>query len=217
MSNLIEASMNQIFDFFLSSYQGKPDYIIILEAIVFVTGIASVWFAKRENILVYPTGLVATVITVYLFYRDDLLGDMMMNFYWSAMSIYGWWNWSRKQDDKTVVQISRTNSKEKSIGIWLFLGTMLVNYGVYKLFDVAIESSNYIDIFTSGVFFTAMWYMALKKIENWTLWIIANLITIPLYAYRGWGMLSLQYVIFTIIAIQAYFAWKKSLNNNLQT
>ncbi len=209
--------MNQIFDFFLSSYQGKPDYIIILEAIVFVTGIASVWFAKRENILVYPTGLVATVITVYLFYRDDLLGDMMMNFYWSAMSIYGWWNWSRKQDDKTVVQISRTNSKEKSIGIWLFLGTMLVNYGVYKLFDVAIESSNYIDIFTSGVFFTAMWYMALKKIENWTLWIIANLITIPLYAYRGWGMLSLQYVIFTIIAIQAYFAWKKSLNNNLQT
>ena len=209
--------MNQFFDFFLSSYQGKPDYIIILEAIVFVTGIASVWFAKRENILVYPTGLVATVITVYLFYRDDLLGDMMMNFYWSAMSIYGWWNWSRKQDDKTVVQISRTNSKEKSIGIWLFLGTMLVNYGVYKLFDVAIESSNYIDIFTSGVFFTAMWYMALKKIENWTLWIIANLITIPLYAYRGWGMLSLQYVIFTIIAIQAYFAWKKSLNNNLQT
>lgn len=208
--------MNQIFDFFLSTYQGKPDYIIVLEAIVFITGIASVWFAKRENILVYPTGLVATVITVYLFYRDDLLGDMMMNFYWSAMSIYGWWNWSRKQDDKTVVHISRTTTKEKSIGIVLFLGTMLVNYGVYKLFDVAIESSNYIDIFTSGIFFTAMWYMALKKLENWTLWIIANLITIPLYAYRGWGMLSLQYVIFTIIAIQAYFAWKKSLNNSLQ-
>lgn len=208
--------MNQIFNFFLSSYQGKPDYIIILEAIVFVTGIASVWFAKRENILVYPTGLIATVITVYLFYRDDLLGDMMMNFYWSAMSIYGWWNWSRKQDDKSVVKISRTTSREKSIGVALFLGTMLLNYGVYKLFDVVIESSNYIDIFTSGLFFTAMWYMALKKLENWTLWIIANVITIPLYAYRGWGMLSLQYVIFTIIAIQAYFAWKKSLNNNLQ-
>lgn len=208
--------MNQIFDFFLSTYQGKPDYIIILEAIVFVTGIASVWFAKRENILVYPTGLIATIITVYLFYRDDLLGDMMMNFYWSAMSIYGWWNWSRKQDDETVVHISRTTTKEKSIGIALFLGTMLVNYEVYKFFDVAIEPSNYIDIFTSGIFFTAMWYMALKKLENWILWIIANLITIPLYAYRGWGMLSLQYVIFTIIAIQAYFAWKKSLNNNLQ-
>ena len=209
--------MNQIFDFFLSSYQGKPDYIIILEAIVFITGIASVWFAKRENILVYPTGLVATIITVYLFYRDGLLGDMMMNFYWSAMSIYGWWNWSRKRDDKVVVHISRTTTKEKYVGVALFLGTMLVNYGVYKMFGVAIESSNYIDIFTSGIFFTAMWYMALKKLENWTLWIIADLITIPLYAYRGWGMLSLQYVIFTIIAIQAYIAWKKSLDNNLQT
>lgn len=209
--------MNQIFDFFLSSYLGKPDYIIILEAIVFIAGIASVWFAKRENILVYPTGLVATIITVYLFYRDGLLGDMMMNFYWSAMSIYGWWNWSRKRDDKAVVHISRTTTKEKYVGVALFLGTMLVNYGVYKMFGVAIESSNYIDIFTSGIFFTAMWYMALKKLENWTLWIIADLITIPLYAYRGWGMLSLQYVIFTIIAIQAYIAWKKSLDNNLQT
>ncbi len=208
--------MNQIFDFFLASYRDKETYIIVLEAIVLVTGIASVWFAKKENILVYPTGLIATVITVYLFYRDDLLGDMMMNFYWSAMSIYGWWNWSRKKNDQTVVQISRTTKKEKSIGIALFLGTMVINYGVYQAFDVAIEPSNYIDIFTSGIFFTAMWYMALKKLENWTLWIIADLITIPLYAYRGWGMLSLQYIIFTIIAIQAYFAWKKSLDSNRQ-
>lgn len=209
--------MNQVFDFFLSSYQDKETYIIVLEAIVLVTGIASVWFAKKENILVYPTGLVATVITVYLFYKDDLLGDMMMNFYWSAMSIYGWWNWSRMKNDKTVVQISRTTKNEKSIGIAFFLGTMIINYGVYKAFDVVIEPSNYIDIFTSGIFFTAMWYMALKKLENWTLWIIADLITIPLYAYRGWGMLSLQYIIFTIIAIQAYIAWKKSLDSNRQT
>jgi len=209
--------MNHISDFFFEPYRNKEVFIIILEAIIFVTGILSVWFAKKENILVYPTGLIATVITVYLFYRDNLLGDMMMNFYWSAMSIYGWWNWSRKKNDKTVVHISRTTKKEKSIGIALFFGTMLINYGVYRFFDVEIEPSNYIDIFTSGIFFTAMWYMALKKIENWTLWIIANLITVPLYAYRGWGMLSLQYIIFTILAIQAYTSWKKSLDKNHQT
>lgn len=209
--------MSQIFDFFLDAYRGKETYIIILEAIVLVTGIMSVWYAKKENILVYPTGLIATVITVYLFFRDGLLGDMMMNFYWSAMSIYGWWNWSRKKDDKQIVQISRTTKKEKLIGVGLFLVTMGLNYGVYKWFGSEIEPSNYIDIFTSGIFFTAMWYMALKKLENWTLWIIANLITIPLYAYRGWGMLSLQYIIFTILAIQAYSAWKKSLNKSPQT
>ena len=208
--------MSQIFDFLLSSYQGKEPQIIVLEAIVLITGILSVWYAKKENILVYPTGLIATSITFYLFLKDGLLGDMMMNFYWTAMSIYGWWNWSRKKDDKKVVQISRTTPKEKAIGIYLFFGTMVVNYAVYKAFDYEIETSNYIDIFTSGLFLTAMWYMALKKLENWTLWIIADLITVPLYAYRGWGMLSIQYIIFTVLAIQAYIAWKKSLDSSLQ-
>src|SRR5680860_624807 len=171
--------MDRIFDFFLDSYRGKETYIIILEAIVLVTGIFSVWYAKKENILVYPTGLVATVITVYLFFRDGLLGDMMMNLYWSAMSIYGWWNWSRKKDNKKVVRISRTTTTEKWIGFGLFLATMGMNYLVYKTFGHNLETSNYVDIFTSGIFFTAMWYMALKKLENWTLWILADIITVP--------------------------------------
>ncbi len=209
--------MNQIFDFFLESYRDKDTFIIILEAVILVTGIASVWYAKKENILVYPIGLIATVLSVYLLLKDELFGDMMMNFYFSLMSIYGWWNWARTKDDKKVVQVSRTSSKEKIIGFVLFVLTILVTYAVYKVFGSEIEISNYIDIFTSGIFFTAMWYMAKKKIENWTLWILADIITVPLYAYRGWGMLSLQYLVFTIIAIQAYFSWKKSLNKSLRT
>lgn len=208
--------MNHIFDFFLNTYQDKEASIIILEVIVLVAGILSVWYAKKENILVYPTGLVATIITVYLFLKDGLLGDMMMNFYWSIMSIYGWWNWSRKKNNKRILRISRTTSKEKWIGLGLFLLTMIINYAVYKGFGYEIEPSNYIDIFTSGIFFTAMWYMALKKLENWTLWIFADVITVPLYAYRGWGMLSFQYIIFTILAVQAYLLWKKNLDSNPQ-
>ena len=95
--------------------------------------------------------------------------------------------------------------------------TMVFTYFVYVGFDYTIEIPNYIDILTSGIFFTAMWYMANKKLENWTLWIIANIITIPLYAYRGLGILSLQYIIFTILAISAYLEWKKILNNNIQS
>jgi nicotinamide mononucleotide transporter len=148
-------------------------------------------------------------------YKASYFGDMMMNFYYSVMSIYGWWNWSRKKDDAYVVPISRTNTKEKLIGVVLVILTMMVTYGVYRFFDYTIETVNYIDIFTSGIFFTAMWYMATKKIENWTLWIFADVITVPLYAYRGLGMLSLQYLIFTILAIQGYLAWRKSLDKNL--
>lgn len=206
--------MSEIIDFFFNTYQNTPTFFIVLEAIAFVFGIASVWFAKKENILVYPTGLVATIITVYLLYKAEYFGDMMMNFYYSIMSVYGWWNWSRKKNDTIVVPISRTNTKEKVIGVLFVIATMLITYGVYSYFGTEIKTENYLDIFTSGVFFTAMWYMANKKLENWTLWIFADLITVPLYAYRGLGMLSLQYLIFTILAIQGYLAWKKSLNKN---
>lgn len=208
--------MSQIFDFFLEAYQNTPTFQIVLEAIAFIFGIASVWYAKQENILVYPTGIICTIITVYLLYINEYFGDMMMNFYYSIMSIYGWWNWSRKKNDNYAVPISRTTLKEKQIGVGLFILTMIVTFLVYKAFNYTLEIPNYIDIITSGIFFTAMWYMATKKLENWTLWIIGDLITIPLYAYRGLGMLSLQYIIFTIIAIYGYREWKKSLNNNHQ-
>ncbi len=209
--------MTEILDFFINAYRESPTYLIVLEAIAFVFGIASVWFAKKANILVYPTGIICTVITVYILYVSEYLGDMMMNFYYSVMSIYGWWNWSRKKGDKYVVPISRTNRKEKMIGVLFFVLTMIVTYLVYKAYDYELQIPNYIDIITSGIFFTAMWYMANKKLENWTLWIIADIITIPLYAYRGLGMLSLQYLVFTILAIQGYIEWKKNLNKNLQT
>ena len=124
----------------------------------------------------------------------------MMNFYYSIMSIYGWWNWTRRQDERLTVNISRTNQKDKIIGLVMFAATVVVTYGVYFFSGVAIGATNYIDIFTSGLFFTAMFYMASKKLEKWTLWIIADIITVPLYLYRGWGFLSLQYLIFTILA-----------------
>jgi nicotinamide mononucleotide transporter len=209
--------MNQIIDFFIDAYRQTSTLLIILEAIAFIFGIASVWFAKKANILVYPTGIICTVITVYILYVSEYFGDMMMNFYYSAMSIYGWWNWSRKKEDKLIVPISRTNKKEKQIGILFFVLTMIVTFLVYKAYGYDMQIPNYIDVVTSGIFFTAMWYMANKKLENWTLWIIADIITIPLYAYRGLGMLSLQYLVFTILAIQGYIEWKKNLNSNLQT
>lgn len=206
--------MNPIFDFFLSAYQNTPTPLIILEVVAFLFGVLSVWYAKKANILVYPTGIICTVITVYLLYKAEYFGDMMMNFYYSIMSVYGWWNWSRKKNEKLVVPISKTNLKEKIIGAILVILTMLVTYGVYSYFGNEIKIENYLDIFTSGIFFTAMWFMANKKIENWVLWIFADIITVPLYAYRGLGMLSLQYLIFTILAVQGYISWKKSFNKN---
>jgi nicotinamide mononucleotide transporter len=184
--------------------------------LAFFLGIWSVLLAKKVNIWLYPTGLVATVITTYLLYVAGYLGDMMLNGYFSLMSIYGWYKWSIKNEKGQYTVISRTTSKEKTIGIVLFFITIFVVFGIYNAFQYQIKIDNYIDIFVSGIFFTAMWYMAIRKIESWTLWIIGDIVVAPLYAYRGLGMLALQYLIFTILAISAYLEWKKILNNKIQ-
>ena len=197
-------------DFFLNAYKNVSTLQIILEFIAFIFGIASVWLAKKENILVYPTGLISTIITVYLLYKAEYFGDMTMNFYYSIMSIVGWFMW-KKNKNREALKITRTSIKEKIIGFFMFLLTMLFTYFVYLFFDYKLEIPNYIDIFTSGIFFTGMWFMALKKIENWTLWILGDCIAVPLFAYRGLGMLAAQYLIFTILAVSAYLEWKKIL------
>ena len=204
--------MSELYNFFLDSYSSYSHLDIVLEFLAFSFGIISVIYAKKENILVYPTGIICTVITVYILFKAQYLGDMMMNVYYSIMSVYGWWNWSRKDKDKYLIKISRFSKNDLGLTIFLFVLTICITYSVYLFSLNEIGIPNYIDVFTSGLFFTAMWLMANKKLESWIFWIIADIITVPLYAYRGLGMLSLQYIIFTILAIQGYLEWKKSLN-----
>ena len=204
--------MVELYDFFLEAYSTYSKLDIGLEFLAFSFGIISVIFAKKENILVYPTGIICTVITVYLLYKAQYFGDMMMNIYYSLMSIYGWWNWSRIENDKYLIKITRFSKNDLGLTVFLFLLTVTITYAVYTFNLTEIKIPNYIDIFTSGIFFTAMWLMANKKLESWVFWIIGDVITVPLYAYRGLGMLSLQYIIFTILAIQGYIEWKKHLS-----
>ena len=204
--------MVELYDFFLEAYSTYSKLDIGLEFLAFSFGIISVIFAKKENILVYPTGIICTVITVYLLYKAQYFGDMMMNIYYSLMSIYGWWNWSRIENDKYLLKITRFSKNDLGLTVFLFLLTVTITYAVYTFNLTEIKIPNYIDMFTSGIFFTAMWLMANKKLESWMFWIIGDIITVPLYAYRGLGMLSLQYIIFTILAIQGYIEWKKHLS-----
>ena len=204
--------MVELYDFFLEAYSTYSKLDIGLEFLAFSFGIISVIYAKKENILVYPTGIICTVITVYILYKAQYFGDMMMNIYYSLMSIYGWWNWSRIQNDKYLLKITRFSKNDLGLTVFLFLLTITITYAVYTFNLTEIKIPNYIDMFTSGLFFTAMWLMANKKLESWIFWIIGDIITVPLYAYRGLGMLSLQYIIFTILAIQGYIEWKKHLS-----
>jgi len=204
-----------MFDLLFQQYSDYETLDISLEIIAVVFGILSVWFSKKNNILVYPTGMISTSIFTYLLFKWSLLGDMMINAYYFMMSIYGWYIWTRKVNN-IVTPISKVSSPEKITSLIIFFFSLSFVYGIYNYFDKWGSYTSYIDNFTTAIFFVAMWLMANRKIENWIFWIIGNIISIPLYFYKGLTFTSIQYIIFTVIAISGYYTWKKILDNSNQ-
>ena len=205
--------MGEVYDFFLSSYSNHSRIDIVLEFLAFWFGIISVVFAKKQNILVYPTGIICTIITMYLMYKVSLLGHILVNLLYTIISFFGWWNWSRRENNDLVVKVSKFTSNDLTKSLLIFFFIVFVAYFAHDFFTTNFEGQiKELDILTSGIFVTAMWLMANKKLENWILWIIGNVITIPLYLSSDKIILSIQYVIFTILAVQAYIEWKKSLS-----
>ena len=205
--------MNQVFTFFFEQYASYETIDIVLEIIAVVFGFLSVWFSKQNKIWVFPTGMISTSIFVYLLLKWGLLGDMMINGYYFIMSVYGWYVWTRKIDDTQVTPISKINFKEKKISVAIFFATLLFVFVIYKTFDKWSDWVAYADTITTAIFFVGMWLMARRKIENWLFWIVGDVISVPLYLYKGLALTSIQYLIFTVIAIYGYLAWKKALSN----
>ena len=201
--------IDQIFDYFFKPYEGYYVFDIFLEFIAVFLGILSVVFAKMNKIAVYPAGMISTGIFVYLLFHFKLLGDMIINAYFFFMSIYGWFYWSYKKEGKIINKVSYGSNKDYIIGALIFLISLILISIIYKLFNLFTSWSAYIDTLTTGIFFVAMWLMARRKIESWIFWIIGDLISIPLYLYKGLAITTIQYFIFTIIAVMGYKSWVK--------
>lgn len=206
--------MSPIFDFLFGQYSEYQTADIVLEIIAVIFGFLSVWFSKQNKIWVFPTGMISTIIFVYLLFKWELLGDMMINGYYFIMSVYGWYIWTRKVDNTHVTPISRTSSNEKKTSVIIFVATLIFVFIIYKFFDKWNDWVAYADTLTTAIFFVGMWLMARRKIENWIFWIIGDIISVPLYLYKGFTFTSFQYLGFTIIAIYGYLAWRKYLNKN---
>jgi nicotinamide mononucleotide transporter len=208
--------MYDFLNLMFEQYSQYQSIDIALEIIAVFLGISSVWFSKNNNILVFPTGMISTAIFIYLLYKWVLLGDMIINAYYFVMSIYGWYIWTRKKDNSET-QITSIKSKEKKASIIIFVSSLMFIYLVYVYFDKWDSVTAYIDNLTTAIFFVGMWLMAKRKIENWIFWIVGDIISVPLYFYKGLTFTSLQYLIFTFIAIAGYYSWKKTLNKSHQT
>ena len=204
-----------MFEFLFSQYKNYPTREIVLEITAIIFGLLSVWYAKKDNIWVFPTGIISTVIYTYLLCKWNLLGDMMINFYYAVMSVYGWYHWTRKKGDVVEFPISKMDTYEKKVSIVLFIGTVVFVVAVYTFFDKFTHWTSYVDTFVTGIFFVGMWLMARRKIENWILWIVGDIISIPMYFAKGYSFTSIQYLIFTIVAVFGYLEWKKTLQQKM--
>ena len=173
--------MTEIINYLFEAYATYSAFEIVLECLAFGFGIISVIYAKRENILVYPTGITCTLITMYFMFSERLIGHMMVNFFYTLMSVYGWWNWSRKENDVVKVKISKFAFKDFPKATLIFFFIVFISYFSHDYFNTDLGVYANLDIFTSGIFVTAMWLMANKKLENWALWIIGNVITTTLF------------------------------------
>ena len=208
--------MMDFLDQLFYQYSQYSNTDISLEIIAVFFGFLSVWFSKNNNILVFPTGMINTSIFVYLLFKWSLLGDMIINAYYFIMSIYGWYFWL-KGTNNTVSPISKVSNKDIRIVVLLFISSSVFVSLVYTFFDKWETIVSYIDILTTAIFFAAMWLMAKRKVESWIFWIVGNIISVPLYLHKGLAFTSIQYFIFTVIAIAGYIKWKELYNKQIQT
>ena len=208
--------MMDFLDQLFFQYSQYSNIDISLEIIAVFFGFLSVWFSKNNNILVFPTGMINTSIFVYLLLKWTLLGDMIINAYYFIMSIYGWYFWL-KGTNNTVSPISKVSNSDIRIVVLLFISSSVFVSLVYTFFDKWETIVSYIDILTTAIFFAAMWLMAKRKVESWIFWIVGNIISVPLYLHKGLAFTSIQYFIFTVIAIAGYIKWKELYNKQIQT
>ena len=197
--------MHQIFEQFITGIQNTT----WLEFIAVIFGIVSVVYSRMENILVYPTGLVNTILYTYFnFFWWGLYAEGSLNFYYTIMSIYGWVLWTRRDKSSSrKLRISTSSSREWMIAIIFFFACWAILYFILEKYTDS--SVPWGDSFASASAYTGMWLMARKKLENWIWWILTNIASIPLYFYKGAVFTSVQYLVFLILAILGFITWRK--------
>jgi nicotinamide mononucleotide transporter len=191
-----------------------------VEMVAVISGIISVWFSRKESIWVYPTGLINTILFIYISVKGHLLGEASVNLYYTIMSLYGWWLWSRKDQlsGDRILHITTNDSKDWQFQL-VFFG---IAYGIifgaltWAKSSFAPEAIPWADAFASATAYTGMWGMAKKKVASWYWWISTNLASIPLYFVKGYMFTCVQFMILLLLAIAGLISWQKKARRLMQ-
>ena len=196
----------------------KMNYELILEIIAVITGMLSIWYSYRINILVYPIGMISLALYVFIFIKNGLYANAVINFLYFVISIFGWWNWLRQRTtdngqqttDKGELKVSYLSKKENAITITILV-ILIFFINLFTTNDISIR----LDYYTSAAGLIAMVLTSFKKVENWFFYLVADIVLIPLCIYNGLYLTSIQYVAYTILAIMGYINWNKEAKKNV--
>ncbi|MGZ5191159.1 MAG: nicotinamide riboside transporter PnuC [Flavisolibacter sp.] len=183
----------------------------LLEYLAVISGIASVWFSRKENILVYPIGLISTTLYIYLSAKGSLFGEASVNLYYTIVSIYGWILWAKKDTQHIpLLHITWSDKKERIQQVVFFLICYAILFSALtfleKYFPGAIP---WADAFASATAYVGMWLMAKKKVESWYWWIATNIASIPLYFVKDYELTSYYYIVLLVLAFFGLIEWRR--------
>ena len=179
------------------------------EACGFVTGAVCVWLVTRENIWNWPIGLANNLFFALLFWRARLFADMGLQGVYLILGIWGWWQWLHGGKNHSRLEVTR-GTRIEWIGIMLFL--LFGTWGLRELLIAVNGAAPFLDSLTTTLCLAAQYLLCRKRIENWWLWIAADLIYVPLYFQRHLPLTALLYAGFIVLCGIGLFRWKKELH-----
>ena len=181
----------------------------MLELTGTIFGIAGVWLTVRENILCFPVGIVNVSLYALLFFQSKLYSDAILQIIYIGLLIYGWYEWIQKRGNNKQLSVSRTS---RMLTYYLLAAGIMATFLIGTFFRYNTDASlPYIDSLTTSMSLIAQWMVARKKIENWLVWIVADIIYVSMYVYKHLYLTSVLYFIFIILAVIGWIEWKKDL------
>jgi nicotinamide mononucleotide transporter len=180
----------------------------VLQWIAAIIGAISVFLSARENIWSWPTAIVNVSLSALIFYQTGLYSDMGLQVVYLALSIYGWYQWLHGGAQRTKLHVSRASTRVwivvAFIGVvgWLVLGRI-----TSTLPGVSLP---YLDAGLASLSLVAQWMMTRKILENWILWIIADIVYVPMYIFKDLYPTAGLYAVFLVLAALGYVQWRRS-------
>ncbi|MDX1627083.1 MAG: nicotinamide riboside transporter PnuC [Fulvivirga sp.] len=201
-----------------SFFQEVSKYILQIDLLEFsglVFGLLAVYFLIRENILTWPSGIAYVLVSFVIFWQQKLYADFALHIFFLVLNVYGWWYWVRggKKTDQMDVPVSTTSPTVLILLLVLsVIGIAVTGYFLQNFTDAAVP---YWDSATTVLSLTGMWLTARKKIENWYFWFVVDILATGIYFYKGIYFYATLYLIYIVLAIIGYLAWKKTMQEQV--